>query len=88
MDENNFFQTTIIILLGFLMFFDLIGLIHAILSTKFVRKKFFKKNFPNIKYVDCNFWRKKFLDNWLINISIYIISLSFHICAIITYFSK
>ena len=43
MEENNFVQTTIIILLGFLMFFDLIGLIHAILSTKFVRKKFLKE---------------------------------------------
>lgn len=88
MIESNLVQTTIIILLCILTFFDTIGLIYSVLSTKIVRKQIFKKKLPNTKYVDSTFWRKKFLDNWWINLSIYIISMTFHICAIIAFFSK
>lgn len=85
MNSTDLFQTTTTIFITILAFFDIVGLIYSILSTKIVQKQLFKKK---KSYKNINFWKKKILDNWWINFSIYFISVVFHTYAMIGFFSK
>lgn len=96
MNSTDLFQTTTTIFITILAFFDIVGLIYSILSTKIVQKQLFKKkkSYKNINfwkkksYKKIKFWKKKILDNWWINFSIYFISFVFHTYAMIGFFSK